>query len=145
MIWFRWENIKNDIHLEGVVKIDKSNFYQQKHLIQKSIDLFHTQVVWDGMFDIHIAEKRILNGEIVFILTYNDKVLGHTWYDVNWWYNIFIDKNRPAGITYKFCMHTFNHIPYDYLIGHTDYWNIKATKLFLKTGATILHPLKVMF
>ena len=145
MIWFRWKNIKNDIFLDGVVKIDKNNFLPNKHLIEESIALFHSQVKWDGMFDIQTAEKRIQNGEIVFILTHNGKVLGHTWYDMMWWYNIFIDKNRPDNITYKFCMHTFNEIEYDSLYGYTDYWNIKATKLFLKTGAEILHPLKVMF
>jgi len=35
MIWFRWENIKNDIFLDGVVKIGKNNFLPNKHLMEE--------------------------------------------------------------------------------------------------------------
>lgn len=142
MIWFKWDNVKSNIFCEGVVKIDNSNLSNNKHLIQDSIDLFNSYVEWEGMYNLEEASRRIQqDNETCFILTFNDKVLGHTWFGDMWWYNIFIDPNRPQGITLKFCLHCFNNIDQDSFYGWTDYWNIKATKLFIKTGAKILHPL----
>lgn len=146
MIWFHWKDIKSDVYLDGVIKIDKTNFDSDKYYIQEGIDLFNSEIQWDGMFTLEVAKKRIFeNDEITFILTHNGEVLGHSWHDMMWWYNIYISKKRPQGISVPFCKHFFNEVEYDELYGYTDWWNVAATKLFIKTGATVLHPLKVMF
>lgn len=143
MIWFRWDNVKNDSFCDGVIKVDRTNFSANKILIQESIDLFNSYVKWDDMYDLTEANTRVhRDSETCFILTSQGRVLGHTWFGEMWWYNIFIAPFRPEGITLKFCLHCFNNINQSSFFGWTDYWNIKATKLFLKTGAKILHPLK---
>lgn len=145
MIWFKWDNPFSDVFLKEVIRVDKNSFFSNKDLCEQSINLFNDTVDWPQMYNLDQAQSRIFdNNEVCFILTHNGKVLGHTWFGEMWWYNIFVHPSRPEGLTLDFCFHCFREVNQKCFYGWTDYWNIKATKLFLKTGAKILHPFKRM-
>ena len=133
-IWYKFPNNKPYPYIEGVTVVTDSNSYQYIKEIKESIDMFHSVVKWDKMWDLEEAGKRFSKGGMLFLLRDIEGALGHTWFDHSYWYNIFIHPRRPPGTSLKFTYHCFNYNPYSELHGYTESWNIKAQKLFNIVG-----------
>lgn len=110
-------------------------------IIQHCIDLFHSEVIWDDMFNVKEALNRIERGEKMFVgykdkdifcycwLKQNDKHIYHI-------YNVFSKKPkslRKIGVIDLLYLvikyHTIGKIT-----SEADEWNIQSHKVIHKLG-----------
>ena len=110
-------------------------------VIKRCIDLFNSKITWDNMFDLNEADKRINNGEKLFIGYYENNLVGHCWlkllnefeYHI---YNLFIGfdlTDRNYGATDLLCLLIKNHTS-GLILADIDEWNVKSQKVFEKLG-----------
>jgi hypothetical protein len=109
--------------------------------IKQCIDMFNNEVVWNDMFDLNGALKRIKNGNKMFVGYYKNEIFGYCWLEkilLNTYciFNVFSKKepiNRNYGATdllyYVIKNHTNGNI-----IASVDEWNTKSINVFNKLG-----------
>ena len=132
------ESKKSFIQRPGLslLKITKETFNQHSSLIQKSIDTFHSEIIWNEMWDIEDAEIRLSENQILFLLLENQTPLGHVWYDSYYLYNAYVSKEREDGDSTWFIQETMwdmkdsNKLTYIKL--YVDSWNERAIKFWEK-------------
>jgi len=108
--------------------------FDDTDLIQQSIDLFNSEIQWEGMFDLNIAQMRIYEGSRMFILI-DKEVLGFTWFENDYLYNFFVSQNRTKGDSQEFCKYTCNLIGTDIRL-YVVQDNIRGQKFFEGVGFT---------
>jgi len=121
-----------------LLKINKSNFEENVSLIEKSIDLFNSEISWEDMWDVQDADIRTTQNQILYLLLENQQPIGHVWYDSYYLYNAYVSKNRKDGDSVWFIQKTMwdmketNNINFIKL--YVDSWNIRAIKFWEKIG-----------
>jgi len=121
-----------------LLKIKKSNFEENVSLIEKSIDLFNSEISWEDMWDVQDADIRTTQNQILYLLLENQQPIGHVWYDSYYLYNAYVSKNRKDGDSVWFIQKTMwdmketNNINFIKL--YVDSWNIRAIKFWEKIG-----------
>jgi RimJ/RimL family protein N-acetyltransferase len=110
-------------------------------VIKRCIDLFNSKITWDNMFDLNEANKRINNGEKLFVGYYENNLVGYCWLkSLNefeyYIYNVFIGidiTNRNYGATDLLYLLIKNHTS-GVIVADIDEWNVKSQKVFEKLG-----------
>lgn len=77
--------------------------YYEPHIVSL-INYFNKEYKWDGMFGIDEVKNRIINGQIFFILYYDNQPIGYVWFkELNdttcFGYNLYVSKqiDRPKN------------------------------------------------
>lgn len=92
---------------------------KETDVIQSAINLFNSEISWDGMFDLEEALKRMSNGERFYILHEEGKLLGHIWIkDDSYFYNFFVTQNRTKGDSQAF----LSNVLYGTMIEDVNFW-----------------------
>jgi RimJ/RimL family protein N-acetyltransferase len=110
-------------------------------VIEYCINLFNSKIKWDGMFDLNEANKRIKNGEKLFVGYYENNLVGYCWLkSINkfeyYIYNVFIGidlTKRNYGATDLLYLLIKNHTS-GVIMVDIDEWNVKSQKVFEKLG-----------
>lgn len=119
------------------IKIDKSNYIENISIVGECIELFHTEIQWDGMYTLEDAIKRFENGYSNFVLISDGIIYGYFWMNGTFLQNLFM---RSNDITKKwkgreFVSHIINTEYKDVEItNYVDDWNEKSIKLFKSLG-----------
>jgi hypothetical protein len=123
------------------LEITDKNFVNNKPVIKQMINLFNSEIVWKKMFDLDMAQNRILNGERMFIGVDNEIPYGYFWVKVidnsYYIYNLFVSKSLIRG------KQSGRHLLYTIIknklfdmtcFGEIDSWNMKSINLVKKLG-----------
>lgn len=119
------------------IKIDKFNYTEYLHLVKECINLFNTEIEWDGMYTADDAIQYFENGYFNFVLISDNIIYGYFWMNGDFLQNVFM---RNIGITKKwkgreFISHIINTQYKDIEItNYIDDWNEKSIKLFKSLG-----------
>jgi RimJ/RimL family protein N-acetyltransferase len=136
---------KNDFAPLGieynVVKVDQSNFENNRQYVLDSINNFNIELKWDEMFTFEEASSRIYNNMKVYIGLIDSKVFGHLWFrdykDGSYAFNLFV-KNRAKTenfIATEFASDVLNRFENKYPVYcDVDEWNKKSLKLVSRLG-----------
>ncbi len=114
--------------------------------IQKCIDLFNSEIVWDGMFDIGEAMSRIQKGEKMFVGYKNENPFCYCWLredsDTQYYlYNVFSKKPtslRKLGVIDLLYLVIKDHTKGNIQV-EIDDWNIKSQKVAKALGFNLIH------
>jgi RimJ/RimL family protein N-acetyltransferase len=120
--------------------INLDTFDSNIPIINQCIELFNSQLEWDGMFDISEARRRVVGGDTMYV-GIDDEVYSYLWVNDNpnhyFIYNVFSNniRNNPN--------YTGKDLLYSVIKSHLldkdckckiDEWNIKSINLFKKLG-----------
>jgi ribosomal protein S18 acetylase RimI-like enzyme len=133
-IWYSIFNTKDYDHIEGLLYIQPYTMCSLEHTIKSTIDSFNSNHVWEDMWTMEIAKKRLQDGHDLFLGVDLEGSLAHVWFDKNYLYNAYINPRRKSGYGVKFIQACLNFIEYDNIKLYCDDWNIGAQKLFEKVG-----------
>lgn len=131
------ENFVNQNVICPFIKIDKSNYIEHLSIVKECIDLFHTEIKWDGMYTLDEAVERFENGYYNFVLISDNIIYGYFWMNSTFLENIFM---RSNGIVKKwkgreFASHIINtQYKNVEITNYVDDWNEKSIKLFKSLG-----------
>lgn len=121
-----------------LLKINKSNFEENVSMIEKSIDLFNSEISWEDMWDIQDADIRVSQNQILYLLLENQQPIGHVWYDSYYLYNAYVTKERVDGDSFWFIQETMwdmkNIHNLKYIKLYVDSWNERAIRFWEKVG-----------
>ena len=100
-------------------------------IIQKAIDLFNSEISWDGMFNVEESLKRMSNKERFYILHEEGKLLGHIWIkNDSYFYNFFVTQNRTKGDSQAF----LSNVLYGTMLDVVNFWvardNVRALAFY---------------
>jgi hypothetical protein len=73
------ENFINQNTICPFIKIDKSNYIKHLSIVKECIDLFHTEIKWDGMYNLDDAIQRFSDGYYNFVLISDNIIYGYIW------------------------------------------------------------------
>ena len=114
--------------------------------IQKCIDLFNSEIKWEGMFDIKDAERRIILGDRIFIGYYKNQIFGYCWLKMIsegsfLYYNLFSksepnERNYGATDLLYLIIKKYTEGEIESLI---DDWNQKSIRVAEKLGFVRSH------
>ena len=143
IIWYEFEKefefdfTKIESSNLKILKIEKQNFESFSEQIKNSIDKFNSEIYWDKMWDLDIAQKRFLNNNTLFVLLKFNSVIGHVWYSEGYLYNAFVSKERETGESKWFIEHTmldrFNS-GFVKISLYTEFFNTRAINFWSKLG-----------
>jgi len=126
------------------LEINQSNFNDFIHIIQQSIDLFNSELMWNDMFNMELSRDRISMGHRMFIGIESNKVYGYFWVedidDSYYFYNLFTTKNvNRFGYTGRHLLSTvIMRVLFDKpCFGKIDKWNQKSINLVKKIGCIL--------
>ena len=71
-------NHKDLIRQEVPQKMNLIETYDM-NIVRYCIDMFHTDVKWDGMFTADDAEERFRNGYKLYVAYYDNNIFGYCW------------------------------------------------------------------
>lgn len=121
-----------------LLKINRSNFEENVSLIEKSIDLFNSEISWEDMWDAVDAEIRVSQNQTLYLLLENQEPIGHVWYDNYYLYNAYVSKERHDGDSVWFIQETMWDMKLtnglNYIKLYVDSWNERAIKFWEKLG-----------
>jgi hypothetical protein len=125
----------------NIVKVDQSNFENNRQYVLDSINNFNLEIEWDKMFTLEEASNRVSNNMRMYIGIIDLKVFGHVWFkdykDGSYLFNLFV-KNKAKTENYtgtKFTSDVINRFENEYPIyADVDEWNEKSIKLFNRLG-----------
>lgn len=120
--------------------INSDTFDTNIPIINQCIELFNSQLEWDGMFDISEARRRVSSGDTMYIGIDNE-IYSYLWVNNNldyyFIYNVFSNniRNNP-NYTGKDLLYSVIKL---YLLDkdckcEIDDWNTKSINLFKKLG-----------
>ena len=109
--------------------------------IQKCIDLFNSEIKWEGMFDIKEAQRRIDLGDLMIIGYYNKKIFGYCWLktisrESFLYYNLFsvsTSEKRNYGATDLLYL-VIEKYTNGEIESFIDEWNYKSIRVAEKLG-----------
>ena len=110
-------------------------------IIQKCIDLFNSEIEWNGMFDIKKALNRIERGEKMFVGYKNEDIFCYCWIRQDneqeyYLYNVFSKKPkslRKMGVI-DLLYSVIKYHTIGKIIGEVDEWNKQSQKVTEKLG-----------
>jgi hypothetical protein len=73
------ENFINQNVICPFIQIDKSNYIKHLSIVKECIDLFHTEIKWDGMYNLDDAIQRFNDGYYNFVLISDNIIYGYIW------------------------------------------------------------------
>jgi hypothetical protein len=125
----------------NIIKVDQSNFINNRQYILDSINNFNLEIEWNKMFTLEEANSRILGNMRMYIGLIDLKVFGHVWFrdyrNGSYLFNLFV-KNRAKTGDYtgtEFTSDIINRFENQYPIyADVDEWNEKSIKLFNRLG-----------
>jgi len=136
------KDIPNNLTPPGyfLLKVTIHNVHKWPGLIKKCIDLFHSELEWEDMWNEMDAEGRLELGHslwVYFKIEDHNNPIAYIWVDDNWLYNAFIHSSRPKGHSHLFLQEVIHSIDTkkDYVEWDTDDWNLKARIWFKNVGA----------
>lgn len=119
-------------------RINKFNFDENISMIQKSIELFNSEISWKDMWNIQDASTRISKNQIIYLLLDNQQPIGHVWYDSYYLYNAYVSKDREDGDSVWFIQESMwdmkNTTNIKYIKLYVDSWNGRAIRFWEKLG-----------
>lgn len=118
--------------------------------IQTCIDLFNSEIKWDGMFDIEEALFRIKNGEKMFIGYKNKQIFSYCWLRKDnekeyYLYNVFCKKSkslRKVGVIDMLYLVIKNHTNGKIKV-EIDDWNTQSQKVAIGLGFNLIEDKNV--
>ena len=114
--------------------------------IQKCIDLFNSEIQWNGMFNVEQALDRIERGEKMFVGYKNEDIFCYCWIRQDseqeyYLYNLFSKKPkslRKIGVVDMLYLvikyHTIGKIT-----AEVDEWNIQSQRVAKTLGFNLIH------
>ena len=63
-----------------------------EHTIKSTIDSFNSNHVWEDMWTMEIAKKRLQDGHDLFLGVDLEGSLAHVWFDKNYLYNAYVNR-----------------------------------------------------
>ena len=110
-------------------------------VIQKCIDLFNSEIQWNGMFNIQEALHRIERGEKMFVGYKNEDIFCYCWIrrddeQMYYIYNVFSKKPkslRKIGVI-DLLYSVIKYHTIGKIIGEVDEWNTQSKKVTEKLG-----------
>jgi|694.fasta_scaffold06682_17 hypothetical protein len=110
-------------------------------IIQYCIDLFNSEINWDGMFNLQAAEDRIERGDKMFVSYYKGEIVGYCWLKcidstTYYIYNVFIkttNYSRMYGAT-DMLFYVIQNYTNTNILTNIDDWNIRSINVFTKLG-----------
>jgi hypothetical protein len=128
--------IQHNIHPDfKIVEIPDIN------IIKKCINLFNSEIEWNGMFDIQEALNRIKRGERMFVGYKNEDIFCYCWIRKDneqeyYLYNVFSKKPkslRKIGVI-DLLYSVIKYHTIGKIIGEVDEWNTQSKKVTEKLG-----------
>lgn len=137
-VWYSLTTTHPQAEPSGFLKISsRVEFELHKDLIQKSIDLFNSEIEWDDMWTLKDASERINKGAKLFLLTEDlSAPIGHVWIKEGYLFNLYAAPFRVPGSTREFVLAACSQANVDNITLYCDDWNVKAQRFFEKIGAT---------
>lgn len=125
----------------NIVKVDQSNFKNNRQYVLDSINNFNLEIEWDKMFTLEEANSRVSDNMRMYIGLVNSKVVGHVWFrdykDGSYLFNLFV-KNKAKTENYtgtEFTSDIINRFENKYPVyADVDEWNKKSIKLLNRLG-----------
>jgi hypothetical protein len=114
--------------------------------IQKCIDLFNSEIKWDGMFNVEQALDRIERGERMFVGYKNEDIFCYCWIKENhkddyYIYNVF--SKKPKSLRKIGVIDLLYLVIKNYTTGkiraEIDDWNGQSQKVANRLGASLIH------
>jgi hypothetical protein len=110
-------------------------------IIVDCINLFNSEIKWDGMFDTNEALDRIKRGEKMFVGYKNKDIFSYCWIrkideQSYYIYNVFSKKPktlRKIGVMDLLCL-VIKYYTKGKIICEVDEWNIQSKKITEKLG-----------
>lgn len=113
---------------------------ESEYILQECINMFNSEIKWDGMFSIKDTKERFEMGDKFFAAYYEGKLFGYCWlsnenniYKV---YNVFskkTDYHRKYGAT-DVLYYVIKNYTNGTVIAEVDEWNTKSINVFNKLG-----------
>ena len=120
------------------VIVNKDNFQEYIDLVQESIDMFNKKIEWGEMFDINIANYRLIYGSSMYIGINNGTPFGYFWSKpyLNGYfiYNVFVEEDQPIRGKYFMSTMISELFPKTRIFITIDEWNVKSIKMFESIG-----------
>ena len=143
MKWFVL-NKENFNHLKTqykIVSINQDTFIYTYSLVFDAIRYFKEELEWDKMFDFVDAQRRITNGEIMYVGMIDCDLFGYVWFkdldNDRKLYNLFVrnqveDKKYTGKEFLSDVIYRFENNKTIYC--EVDEWNTKSLRLFERLG-----------
>lgn len=103
-------------------------------IIHNCIQLFNSELEWDDMFNLDQAFYRLSNGHQMYVL-FSNSPLGYVWRNKDYFYNLFVSKNRVKGDSQDFFNYVCKKAEVD-IKAYVDSTNIKGQKFVERLGFT---------
>ena len=110
--------------------------------LQSAIDIFNSEIEWDGMWTLDIAKHRLENNWKLIVLNIDSKICGWHWLDVDnkFTHNLFVSKshsNQGWGLKLKkYMIGLSKQLKIDKLRCKVNTWNVASIKIQEKCGYT---------
>jgi hypothetical protein len=114
--------------------------------IQKCIDLFNSEIKWDGMFNVEQALHRIERGEKMFVGYKNEDIFCYCWIKENhkddyYIYNVF--SKKPKSLRKIGVIDLLYLVIKNYTTGkiraEIDDWNTQSQRVFERLGFNLIY------
>jgi RimJ/RimL family protein N-acetyltransferase len=108
--------------------------------LQEGINIFNSEIEWDGMWTLDTAKDRLKNNWKLLVLTIDDTIYGWYWIDTNnkETYNLFVSKkyqNQGYGFNLSVCMlNLAKEMGIDKLQCKVNDWNLISIRLQERLG-----------
>ena len=108
--------------------------------LQSAIDIFNSEIEWDGMWTLDIAKHRLENNWKLIVLNIDSKICGWYWLDVDnkITCNLFVSKSHSNyGWGTKLIKDTLDlsqRLNMDKVRCEIDSWNTKSIKIHERCG-----------
>jgi hypothetical protein len=124
-----------------ITPINQGTFIHTYQLIFDSIRYFKDEIEWSEMFDFVDVQRRISDGQIMYVGMIDCDVFGYVWFkdyqDGRLLFNLFV-RNKVVNKNYtgkEFISDVIYRYEYDKSIYcEVDDWNEKSIKLFKRLG-----------
>ena len=135
----------NHSNLKEIITNVEIKILTDENEIQKCIDLFNSEIIWDSMFNIQIALDRIKKGELLFAAYKNKNIFSYCWLQQRnnneyYLYNVFSKKSntlRKVGVIDLLYL-VIKYYTKGTILVEIDEWNTQSQKVANKLGFNII-------